>query len=178
MTEAEYKHLQKQLSLKLDALLHPSAGYPPNKSGSEAYQTAFSAVKSILSNYHKSDYEKLLENEGKSNHSGYIKTDGDVFTGICTISSVHISAQTSQMLDKIEDLAISFKEYDGVRYGAYVYWYEYDDLAGLPEDLADCIRFAKDHGCSCLCLDSDGKELPEFLPVYARKFVEDVEREE
>lgn len=178
MTEAEYKHLQNQFSLKLDAFLHPPK-YFPSQNKAEAYQEAILAVKSILSSYHKSNYEKLLENEGKNMDSGYIKTDGDVFTGICTISSAHISEQTAQMLDKIEDLAVSFKEYDSVRYGAYVYFDELDDdFSGIPEDLVCCIRFAKEHGCSCLCLDSDGKVLSDQLPVYARKFEEDMEREE
>ena len=179
MTEAEYKHLQKELSLKLDAFLNPRQGYHPNRDESSAYEKAILGVKSILSNYHKSNYEKLLENEGKDKDTSYIKTDGDVFTGICTISSVHISEQTAQRLDELEDVTVSFKEYDQVRSGAYVYWDEYDDLSGLPEDLADCIRFAKEHGCSCLCLDCDGKELGDFLPVYARELViENIEREE
>ncbi len=86
-------------------------------------------------------------------------------TSILTLSTVHVSEKTREMLDEEpETNTMTLSVYQKSDYGWFVYIP--DDVAkgleskdGIPEDLKACVTLAIEHGCSILCLDCDGPEL-------------------
>lgn len=84
-----------------------------------------------------------------------------------TISTIHISRETSNMLD--EDL-LPVTEFKKGNYGWFIFCPEnlivfYNNGKDIPDDLWKCMLFACEKSCSWLCLDCDGNEVAE-LPVY------------
>lgn len=84
-----------------------------------------------------------------------------------TISTAHISPKTRALLDEPQDIEVLDKAvvYKKGEYGWFIYPTEHAGTHPLPADLQACIDFTKAHGCSVLCLDRDGYEIPD-LPVY------------
>lgn len=81
-----------------------------------------------------------------------------------TVSTGHISKETAELLDK--DNIYGLVVYQKDEYGWFIFLSEEDDYyAGIPDELLKLIKFAKDLGCSWLCLDRDGDVL-EYLEVF------------
>ena len=77
---------------------------------------------------------------------------------IMTLSTAHIKEQTAKFLDK--------SAYKKSEYGWFLPIEDRSyDTTTIPEDLKKVIEFAKDHGCSWLCLDRDGPIL-DYLDTY------------
>lgn len=98
---------------------------------------------------------------------------------ILTISTAHISAETERRLRRTtSDGLFDFDMPVAYEKGEYGYWIhvpesfpflegsdEECDIPCIPEDLWNCMKLAKNEGCSWLCLDRDGDVLDE-LPEY------------
>lgn len=107
-----------------------------------------------------------------------------------TISTAHITPETSGLLDadiseKLSAICVYPKigmpagmihkaSSSEIREADYGWWIHIPqdsvsedlyELRSLPEDLLACIRYAKGHGCTWLCLDAAGSEVDE-LPLY------------
>ena len=81
-----------------------------------------------------------------------------------TVSTGHISKETAELLenDNIYGLIVYQKD----EYGWFIFLSEEDDYyVSIPDELLKLIKFAKDLGCSWLCLDRDGDVL-EYLEVF------------
>lgn len=72
-------------------------------------------------------------------------------TKMLTISTAHISEETNQLLldEEVDVTCFGLDEYGWLILS-------YGPEENLPEDLAACLKFADDHGCAWLRLDSDG----------------------
>lgn len=83
------------------------------------------------------------------------------------LSTAHITEQTAKLLDKEpEENSMTISVYKKSEYGWFLPIENISyDTAAVPEDLKKVIAFAKDHGCSWLCLDCDGPIL-EYLDTY------------
>lgn len=83
-----------------------------------------------------------------------------------TLSTAHIKEETADFLDN-EDYALVV--YPKSEYGWFILAdldsLSEEELSLIPNDLMAVIQFAKENGCSWLCLDRDGSEI-EQLPVY------------
>lgn len=73
-----------------------------------------------------------------------------------TISTAHITEQTAEFLST-NVITVPHYEYE---YGYFIYIPEYD--MNLPQDLMDCMLFAKANGCEWLRLDCDGYYVDEL----------------
>lgn len=84
-----------------------------------------------------------------------------------TLSTAHITEQTAKLLDKEpEKNNMTISVYKKSEYGWFLPIESIDyNTAAIPEDLKKVIAFAKDHGCSWLCLDCDGPIL-DYLDTY------------
>lgn len=83
-----------------------------------------------------------------------------------TLSTAHITEQTAKLLDKEpEENNMAISVYKKSEYGWFlpIESISYDTVPF--QDLKKVIEFAKDHGCSWLCLDCDGPML-EYLDTY------------
>lgn len=81
-----------------------------------------------------------------------------------TVSTGHISKETADLLenDNIYELIVYQKD----EYGWFIFLSEKDDYyVSIPDELLKLIKFAKDLGCSWLCLDRDG-DILEYLEVF------------
>ena len=81
---------------------------------------------------------------------------------ILTISTSHITEETAAVLENME-LVVYKKGNCG--------WFIYVDSANaimdtIPNDLKECLGFAKSLRCNILCLDSDGP-IVENMGVYS-----------
>lgn len=84
---------------------------------------------------------------------------------ILTLSTAHIKSETATLLDNEPNTdALNLSVYDKAGYGWFIYIDSVIDDAfdHLPEDLKDCITFAKEQKCEWLCLDADGEEIEEL----------------
>lgn len=91
-----------------------------------------------------------------------------------TISSVHVSQSTRELLDEVIDDTCCVPMppvYEKSDYGWFVACFpDYDNeslgvtLEDYPADLAAAMRLAKEHGCIWLCIDCDGPEVDELKP--------------
>lgn len=84
---------------------------------------------------------------------------------ILTLSTAHIKPETATMLDNEPNTDnLNLSVYNKARYGWFIYVDSVidDTLDHLPEDLKDCIAFAKEQECEWLCLDADGEEIEEL----------------
>lgn len=89
-----------------------------------------------------------------------------------TISSVHVSQSTRELLDEVVDDTCCVPMppvYEKSGYGWFVVCNpDYDNeslrvtLEDYPADLAAAMRLAKEHGCIWLCIDCDGPEVDEL----------------
>lgn len=89
-----------------------------------------------------------------------------------TISSVHVSQSTRELLDEVIDDTCCVPMppvYEKSGYGWFVACLpDYDNeslrvtLEDYPADLAAAMRLAKEHGCIWLCIDCDGPEVDEL----------------
>ena len=89
-----------------------------------------------------------------------------------TISSVHVSQSTRELLDEVIDDICCVPMppvYEKSGYGWFVACLpDYDNeslgvtLEDYPTDLAAAMRLAKEHGCIWLCIDCDGPEVDEL----------------
>lgn len=89
-----------------------------------------------------------------------------------TISTAHISKETADLLagnypmKLVPVWEMSVGIYGKEEYGWYIYFSPAEHIhPSMPEDLAACLRLARQQQCSVLCLDSDG-DVVEGLPVY------------
>lgn len=87
-----------------------------------------------------------------------------------TLSTAHISESTAKALEQDPEtnelgLAVYPKctgqEPDAERFGWFIYLNREID-EGLPDDLKQALRYARDRDCQILCLDCDGPEEPEL----------------
>ena len=81
-----------------------------------------------------------------------------------TISTAHISTETAAKLDLTQEVNgdIGIVYFNKGDYGWFI-WLSDDDFyyedKKIPSDLLDVMKFAKNNGCSWLCLDCDGEIL-------------------
>lgn len=87
-----------------------------------------------------------------------------------TISSTHIKPETWKTLENEPpfEIVVYNKECEFGLYGFFILVID-SESCNAPEDLAACMRFAEDHDCAWLCLDTDGEVLPE-LPTYEERY--------
>ena len=116
----------------------------------------------------KTAYQNMSQTEYRKDDNMTTNKKLDI-TRCLTISTAHISEETNKKLqdedDKLHDygdVTVYKKEYVG-----FWIWCERDfDLSdNIPEDLARCINFTRDHNCEWLCLDCEGDIIDE-LPSY------------
>lgn len=89
------------------------------------------------------------------------------------LSTYHLSIHTIDMLHESTDKRVKSliyyekndPELDDI--GFFVHINEDGDNNGLPEDLINCIRFAKSKGCEWIHFDPDG-EVEGPLQIYVR----------
>lgn len=88
---------------------------------------------------------------------------------VLTISTAHITEETDRKLQDNSELNLmDLSVYEKGEYGYWIYIDPLDILmchANIPEDLLNCIKFARQNDCRWLCLDCDGEVVPE-LPTY------------
>lgn len=106
-----------------------------------------------------------------SNRGCYIPTQPrSAIDKVLTISSFHVSPDTSEKLDKL-DTEPAFPHIDLSVYpkADFGWWIcidpcivKDDGTRRIPDDLMDCIRFAWKHDCTWLCFDCDGEIIPEL----------------
>lgn len=87
-------------------------------------------------------------------------------TKMLTLSTVHISKETAEMLDCIEgryDVPLIVFNKDDC--GWFIHVSDGFEEENMSHDLKKCLLFAKDLGCKWLCLDCDGEVLD-----YLEKF--------
>lgn len=96
------------------------------------------------------------------------------FTQMLTISTVHISTDTVNLLDAECDndgLNVSSVYLPPVfeKYGCGWFVYVNLDVAeeNIPKDLYEAMKYAAKQGCTWLCFDADAEVIPE-LSVYRR----------
>lgn len=93
-----------------------------------------------------------------------------------TLSTIHITPKTANIIERdsrvnrYPALVIYSKE----QYGWFIYFDKSllrtkKQMNELPEDLRNCIAFAKKNRCDMLCLDGDGPEEPD-LPTYGEEW--------
>lgn len=88
-----------------------------------------------------------------------------------TLSTAHICPDTAELLDA-EALDSNHLQYLPVyskdEYGWFIYLSSYHlaDKPQVPEDLRACIEYAQNLGCEILCLDRDGEQVEDRLPIY------------
>jgi len=83
------------------------------------------------------------------------------------MSTCHISKETNYLMEtnKINDLYYKKIE-DGSLYGYFIYTEQVlDEDNDVPEDLARCIKFARQVGCTWINMDCDYDAIDE-LPKY------------
>ncbi len=100
---------------------------------------------------------------------------------VLTISTAHIKEWTNTVLSQdfddvqTDETYVNDKDWYNVlsiyrkgNYGYYLYLdsaYDYVKASHLPQDLKDCIAYAKSKNCNILCFDSDGAII-EDLDTY------------
>ena len=99
-------------------------------------------------------------------------SDPHEISQMLTISSVHVSQDTRELLDQTVDDECCVPMppvYEKSGYGWFVACLpDYDNeslgvtLEDYPADLAAAMRLAKEHGCIWLCIDCDGPEVDEL----------------
>lgn len=90
-----------------------------------------------------------------------------MITKCMEISTGHITEETAKRLNDLDrrwnmDLSI----YDKEEFGWWIYVNDYikkNDC--IPDDLWQCIQYAKKNGCGWLCLDCDA-EVDSEIPTY------------
>lgn len=85
---------------------------------------------------------------------------------ILTLSTAHIKESTAKKLDiEPDNDNLCLSVYKKANFGYYIIITDNIEYDLLPEELANLIRFTKDHNCNILCLDCDAKIVP-YLPTY------------
>lgn len=85
---------------------------------------------------------------------------------IITLSTRHIRPETAKSLDyELNNDAMFIVVYAKEDFGWFIKVPEDFNEIDVPYDLMQCLLFARDLGCSWLCLDRDGQEL-YYLPRY------------
>jgi len=80
------------------------------------------------------------------------------------MSTGHISKKTNQRLLNREIESVIY--YDKPKYGYFIHIPEdLDELEDVPDDLMECLKFAKKHKCDWINLDCDG-EIYNELAAY------------
>lgn len=103
--------------------------------------------------------------------------DGLEICKMLTLSSAHITEDTQTVLvdetdhSTLSGLCVYPKADCRTDYGFFIYIDKEEFLANIenddcPEDLFAVVKYAIAHGCSVLCLDSDGKMVVRDLPIY------------
>lgn len=106
----------------------------------------------------------------------YGADDGLEISRMLTISTAHIAESTFDLLMGCDN-AGARHGYSGIcvyskaDYGFFIYIDKEEFMANIenddcPEDLFAVVKYAIAHGCSVLCLDSDGKMIVKDLPIY------------
>ena len=89
------------------------------------------------------------------------------FTRMMTISTAHLTSETISLMAEECNMQCSLPPvYAKSDYGFFMYCTKGEDYSELPDDLANCIKFAHKHHCEMICFDTDGpviKELPNML---------------
>jgi hypothetical protein len=89
-----------------------------------------------------------------------------------TISTAHITPETYDGIVCAyfdgDDEYITYPFYLKDGYGWFICTDENYANESNPECIKDCMKFAREHGCDWLCLDSDGP-IVDGLPVYEWK---------
>jgi len=78
----------------------------------------------------------------------------------------HVSKETWSRLDDMDDIPSVYVVSDFN--GGFILCALHDDNSFLPEDLRQCMTFAKDRGCKWLFLDPDPSDTTyDLLPTYS-----------
>ena len=86
-----------------------------------------------------------------------------------TISTGHISKHTALALERevkycLNEIEIPLSIYIKAEFGWFIFIPDNSEFeeGRIPDDLTDCINFAKKHNCKWLCLDCDGLIMSEL----------------
>lgn len=83
-----------------------------------------------------------------------------------TLSAEHISGETAAMLNENgETNALPLSVYVKSTFGWYICFSKGAQLNCIPDDLAQCVRFAQTCDCNMICFDSDETPI-STLPTY------------
>ena len=83
-----------------------------------------------------------------------------------TISTAHIRPDSTRFLDDeytFGDAGLVL--YGKDEYGWFIYISDIETYKRVPQDIVDCMKFARSHDCHWLCLDCDAEVINE-LPTY------------
>lgn len=86
-----------------------------------------------------------------------------------TISTGHITEKTVCKLDIEAEVNVMYLcVYKKADFGWFVYVPEdLEDISyDIPNDLMECLLFAKENDCAWLCLDCDGEEIEELKTYW------------
>ena len=92
-------------------------------------------------------------------------------TKCLTVSTKHITLDTFIDLDVEANCNVwGLPVYEKAGYGYWIYcseemYDEYPEGGNIPKDLWDCMKLAHKHDCRWLCIDCDGEELKDLLPL-------------
>lgn len=79
-------------------------------------------------------------------------------TGLMTLSTACITPETAGMIAKAaknDDNDMDIISFEKGVYGWFVY--VMDNMNNLPEDLRDCMAYAKENECDWICFDRDAE---------------------
>lgn len=103
-------------------------------------------------------------------------SDPHEISQMLTISSVHVSQDTRELLDQTvnDECCVPMPPvYEKASYGWFIACNSYTDNEELgetwddyPADLVAAMRLARKHGCFWLCIDCGGPEVDELKPYF------------
>ena len=76
------------------------------------------------------------------------------------LSTSHVSKETAKLLDRDN---VGVVVYPKSEYGWFIVATDWDEHENIPDDLQKCLELTEQLGCDWLCLDCDGKCVPELL---------------
>lgn len=123
----------------------------------------------VLEEFYNAPVEDGSETEVSEPMVATEQGDAPEISKMLTISTAHICPGTWDILesegnDRCETRFSALSVYPKSDYGCFIYISGLDDALEIdfPADLLDVVKFAIDHGCNMLCIDSDGPTVPEL----------------